>query len=79
VSRQAASGAQLDARDLRSGGRWTAGQGLKNALIRLLIRTLLGIADRLPPAWMISLCGAAGRAARRVTPRARRIAEKNLA
>jgi KDO2-lipid IV(A) lauroyltransferase len=35
-------------RDLRTGGRWTPGQWLKNSLIFVVVRTVLAIADRLP-------------------------------
>jgi KDO2-lipid IV(A) lauroyltransferase len=35
-------------RDLRTGGRWTPGQWLKNSAILVVVRSALAIADRLP-------------------------------
>lgn len=51
----------LATRDLRAGGRWSLAQAAKNAAIRLAIRALLALADRLPARVLFALCrGAAG-------------------
>lgn len=55
-------------RDLRTGGRWTRGQRLKNAAIRGLVRGLLGLADRLPPWLLLATCRALGRVTPWVAP-----------
>ncbi len=71
--------ALLDARDLRMGGRWTRSQQLKNACIRLIVRALVAIADRLPERWLCALGAAAGHVAYVLLGRARRTALANLA
>lgn len=50
-------------RDRRFGERWTRAQGLKNAVIRSVVRGLLSLFDRLPAAWLLVLGASAGKIA----------------
>jgi len=64
--------------DLRTGGRWSLGQRLKNGLIYRLVRLALWVSDRLP-ARSLTLGGRAlGAIAFLVLPGARRRAEQEL-
>lgn len=65
--------------DVRTGGRWTARQRLKNALIRGAIRGALALADRLPERWLLGAGRALGAVASLALRRARRLAENNIA
>lgn len=75
--------AELAVRDVRVGGRWRAGQRLKNHAIRLCVAALLSVADRLPERALFAVCRGLGRLARRLFPalerRARARASRVLA
>jgi KDO2-lipid IV(A) lauroyltransferase len=73
------SEAALDARDLRTGGRWTFGQRLKNALLRALIRALLTVADRLPANLLVFVGELVGAIAYRLLRHERHNALQNIA
>ncbi len=66
-------------RDLREGGRWTAGQRLKNDLVHAGVRAALVVARVAPRALVRALCGALGLLAYVVLGGARRRARARLA
>lgn len=66
-------------RDVRLGGRWSAGQRLKNWLIYLSVRAALAIVDRLPSALLVKLGALVGSLAHATCPALRRRASDNLA
>jgi KDO2-lipid IV(A) lauroyltransferase len=66
-------------RDRRFGENWTRAQSLKNGLIRGALRGLLFVLDRLPRAWLPTLCSFAGKLAHHLLGEARRRAWGRIA
>lgn len=75
----ATTGERRDLRDLREGGRWSRGQALKNAVIYAAARALLATLGPLPRAWLVALGRGVGTVAHALLPRARRLANDNVA
>jgi lauroyl/myristoyl acyltransferase len=65
--------------DVRTGGRWSARQRVKNALIRAAVRGALALADRMPVRWLLAAGRALGAVAALVLRGPRRLAEHNIA
>jgi len=65
--------------DVREGGKWTLAQRAKNDVILLAATAALAIARRVPPRFLRSAGVAVGALAWAILPRARRIAEENVA
>src|SRR5690606_30643566 len=68
--------ADLDSRDLRSGGRWSFWQHRKNDLIYHALRTALAIADRTPSSLLLECGRFAGDTAHLLAPGLRRRARE---
>jgi KDO2-lipid IV(A) lauroyltransferase len=69
----------LDARDVREGGRWTLAQRAKNDMLWLLAAGAVATLGRLSPRVLHAAGVALGRLAHLAIPRARRLAERNVA
>jgi Kdo2-lipid IVA lauroyltransferase/acyltransferase len=67
-----------DARDVRTGGRWTRVQRAKNFVLYVLLRLALALADRLPRTVLLALGRAAGFVAHGLLAASRRNAEQNV-
>jgi Kdo2-lipid IVA lauroyltransferase/acyltransferase len=67
-----------DGRDVRTGGRWTRAQRVKNFVLYVLLRLALSLADRLPRNALLALGRAAGLVAHGLFAASRRSAEQNV-
>jgi Kdo2-lipid IVA lauroyltransferase/acyltransferase len=65
--------------DVREGGRWTLAQRVKNDALWLLASLAVATLGRLPPRALRAAGVALGRIAHAVVPRARKLAEQNVA
>jgi Kdo2-lipid IVA lauroyltransferase/acyltransferase len=70
---------ELNRRDLREGGRWSAPQRLKNGLIYRTVCILLAVADRLPSRVLLGTGRKLGSLAYRILPALRSRARRELA
>lgn len=71
--------AALDARDRRTGGRWTLLQRLKNVGIYYAIAMAIRVADRLPARWLVGIGRLSGRVAWRCCRTTRYRTERAIA
>lgn len=69
----------LSSRDIREGGRWTALQATKNAVLRGIVRFALALFSPLPAPWLRATGRALGSLTYAALPLPRRIAHQNLA
>jgi Kdo2-lipid IVA lauroyltransferase/acyltransferase len=69
---------KTNARDVRTGGRWTKSQRAKNFVLYVLLRLALSLADRLPRNALLALGRAAGLVAHGLLATSRRNAEQNV-